>query len=57
MKGNKVFIEVTNEDIFNEVRGLRSDFSKNKTRTKINSWISTTSLTLVIGVILGGFFL
>ena len=50
---NKCFIKVTNEDVYNEIKLLRADFSSIKSRVKINTWCSATALSLVIGIFLG----
>jgi len=49
------FHVITNNDIYQEILNLRKDFNCDRTKIKVNTWIATTALTLVIGVILGGF--
>jgi len=50
---NKTFMEITNLDIYTELKGLRKDLNSMKTRMRINTWIASTSLTLVVGLIMG----
>jgi len=47
------FKEITNNDIYNEIKTLGTDFNKIKTRVKINTWCSATALSLVVGIFLG----
>lgn len=47
------FIEVSNNDIFREVKRLRNDINSMQSKIKISQWMSTTALTLTVGAILG----
>jgi hypothetical protein len=47
------FIEVSNNDIFREVKNLRRDINSMQSKIKVSQWMSATALTLTIGVIIG----
>jgi hypothetical protein len=47
------FIEVSNNDIYLEIKGLREDFNRLNSKNKISQWMSATALTLTVGVIIG----
>ena len=49
----KVFIKVTNQDIYSEILALREDFNKIKSKVKVNTWIASTALSLTVGALLG----
>lgn len=44
------FVKVTLEDVLNEVQLLRKDISKMQIDIKLNRWIGTTALTVVLSV-------
>jgi ribosomal protein L29 len=54
--GKKCFREVTNEEIYNEIVALRNDIVHLKSKAKVNTWISTTALSLVVGLTIGLIF-
>jgi hypothetical protein len=47
------FIEVSNNDIYREIKCLREDFTQLSSKNKISQWMSATALTLTVGVIIG----
>jgi hypothetical protein len=50
---NKTFLRITNEDIYIEIKSLRTDFNRVKTRVKINTWCSVTALSVCLGALIG----
>ena len=59
-KNDDCFMRITNNDIYDiilevrqEVKTLREEIGTLKSKAKLNTWISTTALTLVIGLIMG----
>ena len=52
MVNNATFIKITNEDIYKKVCEIETHILKTNGNVKLNRWISSTALTLVIGVIL-----
>jgi hypothetical protein len=50
---NKTFLRITNEDIYIEIKSLRTDFNRVKTRVKINTWCSATALSICVGILVG----
>jgi len=54
---NKCFVKVTNQDIYTEIVELRKSFDAIKSKVKLNTWIASTALSLVIGAIFGSIFI
>jgi len=50
---SKTFVKITNADVYAEIKLLRIDFDKVKSRVKINTWCSATALSLVAGILIG----
>lgn len=50
---NKTFLKITNEDIYSEIKSLRIDFNRVKSRVKINTWCSATALSICVGMLVG----
>lgn len=54
---NKCFVKVTNQEIYAEIVELRKSFDSIKSKVKLNTWIASTALSLVIGAIFGSIFI
>ena len=46
-------MQVTNEDIYHEIVATRELVSNMKGRIKLNTWISSTALSLCVGCLIG----
>ena len=55
MASEDTFVEITNHDIFNKLVTIEKKVDKTNGNVKLNKWIASTALSLVILVI--GFFL
>lgn len=44
------FLKITNEDILKSIQELRLDISKMQIEIKLNRWIGTTALTIILSV-------
>jgi len=53
MPNKKCFMQVTNEDIYHEIVATRELVSNMKGRIKLNTWISSTALSLCVGCLIG----
>ncbi len=53
MKNGKTFVKITNEDIYNRIELIDIKMNKLSSMGKINRWIATTALSLVIGLLIG----
>jgi len=47
------FIEVSNNDIYAELKQIRRDLNCIQPKLRVSQWMSATALTLTIGVIVG----
>ena len=45
---NDTFIRITNKDIYNKLIDIESHVKKTNGKVKLNRWIATTALSLVI---------
>ena len=50
---NKTFKRITNNDIYSLMLEQGKCIATNKTKTIVNSWISTTALSVSLGVLIG----
>ena len=51
---NKTFKKITNNDIYNLIQEQNKQIQKNKIKSIVNSWISSTALSVSIGVLISG---
>lgn len=51
--GERCFLKVTNADVYQKLLDIESKVNNQNSRIKINTWLGTTSLTLVVGAIVG----
>lgn len=54
--GKKCFKEITNEEIYDEIISLKDSIGVLKSKAKVNTWISSTALSLVVGLTIGLLF-
>jgi hypothetical protein len=54
--GKKCFKEITNEDIYNQILEVRTEISVLKSKAKLNTWIASTALSMVVGLTIGLIF-
>jgi len=56
-KQNKnTFYKVTNEDVYFKLDNLERLINNQTSKVKINTWLASTSFTLIVGLILGSTF-
>ena len=46
----KTFVKITNEMIYKEIKELKEHVLSTNGKVKLNKWIATTALTLVIAL-------
>ncbi len=51
---NKTFKKITNNDIYNLIQEQNKQIQKNKIKSIVNSWISSTALSISIGILITG---
>ena len=51
MKNGRTFVKVTNEDIYQKIIIIDGKLERLNASSKLNRWIGTTALTLVIALI------
>lgn len=52
---NKTFIKITNKEIYEKLCSIEEHVIATNGKVKLNRWIATTSLTLVVAMIFGIF--
>ena len=56
-KQNKsTFYKITNEDVYLKLDNLEHLINNQTSKVKINTWLASTSFTLIVGLILGSTF-
>ena len=51
---NKTFKRITNNDIYNLIQEQNKQIQKNKLKSVVNSWISSTALSVSIAILITG---
>lgn len=52
-KDNNTFVRITNKDIYDKLESIERKVSITNGKVKLNRWIATTSLTLVVTCVIG----
>jgi len=55
-KNDSCFIEISNNEIYEELLNIKNNLNCMKTKIKLNTWLSSTALSLVIGLTIGFIF-
>ena len=50
----KKFIQITNRDIYNEILEIKEHVLKTNGKVKLNRWIATTALTIILAIAFKG---
>ena len=50
---NKTFIKITNKDIYDKLESIESHVLVTNGKVKLNRWVGTTALSLVVALIFG----
>ena len=53
MVNNKCFIKITNQTIYDKLCQIENHIKITNGKVKLNKWISTTALSLVVALIIG----
>ncbi len=48
MPGRKIFMEITNQDIYEKLCHIESHVKRTNGKVRLNKWIATTALSLVV---------
>ena len=51
---DKTFKRITNNDIYNLIQEQNKQIQKNKLKSVVNSWISSTALSVSIAILITG---